>query len=231
MQTQQKKEFTQRSPRQQFNRPSNGQNFRSNAGGNFSNSNSGNAFSGPKTPAPIVKKKPGQHGDKIVRKTEFGKRLLAKQAIQQYLNITSKALSNACIKAAKVKQPMNEALCASIASRLDVVLIFTGLLGPVGAALQAISHGKIFVNGKKVNKRSFTLKINDKITFSKDTPLVQSVKDAKDNIKLDHIKYLSIENPTDLTEASITFVNIPSLETAPDYIKDNVKGVIEFYSR
>ena len=52
-------------------------------------------------------------------------------------------------------------------NRLDIVLFRSHFLLSTISARQLISHGHVFVNGKKVRDSSFNLKVNDVINFSK----------------------------------------------------------------
>lgn len=52
-------------------------------------------------------------------------------------------------------------------NRLDVVLFQSHFLTSVVSARQLISHGHVYVNGKKVQDSSLKLKVNDIISFSK----------------------------------------------------------------
>lgn len=121
---------------------------------------------------------PGQHG-KAKRKTQsnFGKQLLEKQRLKAQYNITEKQLSNYFDAAKSHKGSTGANLLNALEARLDVVILRAGFAPTIYAARQMINHGHISVNGKRVNKRSYSVEIGDLVmptTKGKTHPLIQA---------------------------------------------------------
>ncbi len=72
-------------------------------------------------------------------------------------------------------------MIARLESRLDNVVYRLGLAKTRRLARQMVSHGHIYVNGRRLNIPSHKVKIGDKITVkesSKESPLFTSLKET-----------------------------------------------------
>ncbi|MEA3357437.1 MAG: 30S ribosomal protein S4 [Patescibacteria group bacterium] len=101
--------------------------------------------------------------------------------------------------------------------RLDSIVYMLGIAPSRPSARQMVSHGKIAVNGKKLDIPSYTTKVDDKIT----------VLDAKYIL----ISASGLKVPTWLKKSSRggSVMNMPSRDMIDEGIKENL--IIEFYSR
>lgn len=111
---------------------------------------------------------PGQHGAARKGKpSNFALQLREKQKIKRIYGVLEKQFKKYAIKAGKKTGVAGENLLVLLETRLDNVVYRTQKARSRQAARQLVTHKHILVNGKKVNIPSFTVKIGDKIDFSK----------------------------------------------------------------
>ena len=183
---------------------------------------------GSKSHARLLKKlnvPPGQHGLRLRRKvSERGTQLREKQKLRFLFGLTERQLKNYFKKAAFKKG--NTALYVSqyLEKRLDNVVYRLGFAPTRAAARQLISHGHITVNDKKVGVASYTLRVNDKVTFLREKtmkiPYIEKSLANKDLII-----------PLWLEKKAIVgmLVSEPTVEEIAKQI--NLRLIIEYYSR
>jgi small subunit ribosomal protein S4 len=99
---------------------------------------------------------PGQHGQKGGRKlSDFGKQLREKQKVKRIYGLLEKQFRKYFDKASREKANTGEALLSYLERRLDNVIYRLNLAPTRAASRQFVSHGHVFVDGKKVNIPSF----------------------------------------------------------------------------
>jgi len=133
---------------------------------------------GPK--CPIEKKgavPPGVHGQKRRSKlSDYGVQLREKQKIKRMYGILERQMRNYFSSAKKLsfrgkardnfaRAGTGESLLQLLESRLDNVVFRSGLTPSRSVARQVVSHGQVFVNGKKVNIPSYQVKTNDVVSL------------------------------------------------------------------
>ncbi len=114
----------------------------------------------------LLKKKPQgpglERGRKVRGKpSEFAKQLLEKQKIRFSYGISEKQFYNTFLDAKKVSGLTGDNLMILLEKRLDNVVYRLGLALTRSAARQFVSHGHIYVNGRRVNIASFRVKMGD----------------------------------------------------------------------
>ena len=110
-----------------------------------------------------------QGGKKIFGKgrptSEFGKALLEKQKARYTYLINERQFKNYANKAiAEHKKKPEESLYESLENRLDNVVCRLGLTSTRLAARQAVNHGHIAVDGKRLNIPSYKVSIGEVIS-------------------------------------------------------------------
>ncbi|MEN9782147.1 MAG: hypothetical protein RL208_297 [Pseudomonadota bacterium] len=173
---------------------------------------------------------PGQHGRNIHRAaTEYGKQLIAKQAIKYHHNITEKQLRIYYKKSVLMKGDNTSNLVAFLNSRLDVNVFRAGFAPTFYAACQLVSHGHVLVNGRRVNIRSYQLKVDDVVSLSQKGLSMQTVQEAiaKAKASKNEVKYLSV----DYNSNSFRFINVPTLSEVPYPFQAKPNLIVEFYSK
>ncbi len=156
---------------------------------------------------------PGQHGQKRIKYSEYRLQLEEKQKIRFHYGLREEQLIRIVKKAKKSQKNWCDSLINLLERRLDNVIFRAGFAQSIAAANQLISHGHILVNGKKVNIRSYTLKINDRIALKQKAVENQTFIYAQHSPRLPLPDWLSIlateQTPT------IRLNDEPGLESIP----------------
>lgn len=130
---------------------------------------------------PIEKKQrnlaPGMHGWRKGRSSDYGVRLREKQKIKRYYGILEKQFMRCFRRAERIKGNTGENLLQLLERRLDNVVYKLNFAPSRKSARQLISHGHIYVNGRKVNISDYTTKIGDKISVKNSERSAKKVKE------------------------------------------------------
>jgi small subunit ribosomal protein S4 len=122
---------------------------------------------------------PGQHGrDRHGRILGYGLQLREKQKVRRIYGVLEAQFANYFAKAEKKKGITGETLLLTLERRLDNVVCRLGFAASRDQARQLVSHGHVFVNGKKVDVPSSLVNVGDVITLREKTRKVKSVLDA-----------------------------------------------------
>lgn len=187
-----------------------------------------NLWGRPKSPSNTRSYRPGQHGQKPHKVSDYGTQLAAKQKLKgYYANMNERQFRNIYKEAANRKGDTGENLIGLLERRLDAVVYRMKFVPTIYAARQFVSHGHVLVNGKRVNIPSYRLKDGDTIEVrskSKDnTSVLEAVqlaeRDVPDYIDVDHKKMIG------------TFKTAPKLADVPYPVTMEPNLVIEYYSR
>jgi small subunit ribosomal protein S4 len=108
--------------------------------------------------------RPGQHGAKSTRISEYGTQLREKQKIRRMYGVLERQFRNYFIKAASRKGATGEVLLQTLESRLDNVVYRMGFASTRAEARQLVSHKAMEVNGKPVNIPSYLVKATDMVS-------------------------------------------------------------------
>ena len=93
-------------------------------------------------------------------------RLKEKQKLRFHYGLTEKQLIRYIRKAQQKNISTSQLLLTSLEMRLDNIVFRLGFAPTLPAARQLITHGHIFLNGKKRDIPSSQCKIHDQITFN-----------------------------------------------------------------
>src|SRR5918997_2904522 len=110
---------------------------------------------------------PGQHGASPRRKVSgYKKQLVEKQRLRAQYNVSERQMQNAFAEA--IRQPGNTGirLLQLLELRLDAAVLRAGFVRTIYAARQAVTHGHVTVNGRRVDRPSRRLKPGDVVALS-----------------------------------------------------------------
>ena len=105
--------------------------------------------------------RPGQHGAKSTRISEYGTQLREKQKIRRMYGVLERQFRTYFDKAIAKRGATGEVLLQMLESRLDNVVYRMGFASTRAEARQLVSHKAIEVNGKPVNVPSYLLRAAD----------------------------------------------------------------------
>lgn len=187
-----------------------------------------NIFESPKYDKLLAKRNfpAGQHGTqrKRAKVSGYGKQLREKQKVKLTYGLKEKQFANYVAEAAKKTGDTSIFLLGYLEARLDNVLFRAGMAKTRPAARQAVSHGHVTVNGKKVDIASYRVKPGEIITIkegAKKSKLYEGLAEAMS--KKEAPAWLA----TDPKALSAKVVNKPTLEH-PNF---DANIIIGFYSR
>jgi len=179
---------------------------------------------------PVEKKQrnlaPGMHGWRRGRASEYGVRLREKQKIKRYYGLFERQFMRYFHEAQRGKGNTGEKLLQLLERRLDNVVYKLNFAPSRKAARQLISHGHIYLNGRKVNVSDLTTKIGDKITVKNSDKSRKTIKEqleSNPNFVTQNWLQLSREKP------EATVVALPTRDDVQIPVEEQL--VVEFCSR
>jgi small subunit ribosomal protein S4 len=167
---------------------------------------------------------PGEHGQHVrMRRTEYGVQLREKQKVKRIYGVFEAQFRNYFERASRQKGVTGENLLRLLELRLDNIIYRSGFATSRDAARQMIGHGHVSVNGRKVDRPSFSVKLNDVME-----PRDSMKEIAKANLErrgADSVPWLRV-SPESL---SVTLIEVPSRESIPIPIQEQL--IVELYSK
>ena len=172
--------------------------------------------------------RPGQHGQRRTKPSDYGIQLLAKQRLKGYYgNVGERQFRRYYETAVRRKGDNGENLIQLLERRLDAVVYRMKFAATVFGSRQLVSHGHILVNGKKVNIPSYQVKEGDVIEVRAKAKQFPSVLLALELNERDVPDYMSV----DTKEVKGTFLRVPAMGDVPYPVQMEPNLVVEFYSR
>lgn len=110
---------------------------------------------------------PGMHFWRRSKGTTYGIRLREKQKVKRYYGLYERQFARYFQMAERARGNTGEALLQLLERRLDNVVRKLGFAPSPKAARELITHGHITINGKKVDRPSFLVKVGEKVSVSK----------------------------------------------------------------
>lgn len=156
--------------------------------------------------------RPGQHGSKRVKLTNYAQQLQEKQKLMFLYGLNDRQFRRFFLIAKKLPGATTYNLLRVLESRLDSLVYRAGLAPTRRSARQLVTHGHILLNGKKTNIPSIIVDINDKISVaenSKNIPIFKDLKPAK-------FEFVTL----DINNLSATYTRYPNREELPETINE-----------
>ncbi|WP_404379724.1 30S ribosomal protein S4 [Caenispirillum salinarum] len=187
-----------------------------------------NLWGRAKSPLNKRESRPGQHGQRRHKPSDFGIQLMAKQKLKGYYgNIGEKQFHKYYVEATRRKGDTGENLVGLLERRLDAVVYRMKFVATPFAARQIVNHGHILVNGKRVNIPSYMVKEGDVIEVRERARQIPQIMEAIESGERDVPDYMDV----DPKAMKGTFVRTPKLADIPYPVQMEPNLVVEFYSR
>lgn len=122
--------------------------------------------------------KPGQHGAKRGRSSDYALQLRAKQRLRRIYGVLEKQFRNYYKAADSKKGATGENLLLLLESRLDNVVYRMGFSCTRAEARQMVCHKSIKVNGHIINVPSYQVAVGDVISIREKSKQQQRIIDA-----------------------------------------------------
>lgn len=120
--------------------------------------------------------RPGVHGGRRFSLSEYGKQLQEKQKIQIYYGLNNRQMR-------RLFQETKGKVALTLEHRLDRVVFLLGLARSSRIGRQMVSHGHIFVNGRKVTIPSYHVRIGDIVMIRKESRSLKLFEDLAIRLK------------------------------------------------
>jgi small subunit ribosomal protein S4 len=170
--------------------------------------------------------RPGQHGTKRNRNSDYALQLRAKQRIRRIYGVLEKQFRNYYYAAASQKGATGENLLSLLESRLDNVVYRMGFASTRAEARQLVSHKAIVVNEQVTNVPSYQVKIGDEVKIREKSKKQQRIVDS-----LGVAEQYGFPSWVDVNSKEMTGV-FKSLPDRADLGSDmNEQLVVELYSK
>jgi small subunit ribosomal protein S4 len=187
-----------------------------------------NLWGRPKSPINMRAYRPGQHGQRRTKPSDYGVQLHAKQKLKgYYANITERQFRKIYAEAVRCRGDTGENLVGLLERRLDAVIYRMKIVPTMHASRQFVSHGHVLVNGRRVNIPSYLVKEGDEISVREKARDLELVQLALKSSERDIPDYITIDEKA----VKGTFVRVPKLLDVPYPVQMEPQLVIEFYSR
>ena len=160
----------------------------------------------------------------VRKQSDYGKQLNEKQKLKAYYDMQEKQFANWVAAAMSAKGNAGENLVQRLECRLDNLVYRLGFGSTLRQARRMVVHHHILVNGKRVDRPSYEVKVGDVISLRERS---QSIDTFKNNFKesLCNLSYLQ----KDENNLSGKLVALPAREEVPIEVTDSL--IIEYYSK
>lgn len=169
---------------------------------------------------------PGQHGWRKGRGSDYAVRLREKQKLKRYYGLLNTQFMKIFDLALKGKGDTGKRLLEMLERRLDNVVYKLNFAPSRKAARILISHGHIYLNGRRVDIPSIMVKVGDKITLKnseKTRKLVKAQLDSNPNYTVQGWLQFDAAKPM------ATVVALPTRDDVQLAVEEQL--VVEFCSR
>lgn len=170
---------------------------------------------------------PGQHGARRKGKqSDYKERLVEKQKLRFHYGILEKQFRRYVAEASRRKGPTGRLLITMLESRLDNVVWRLGLASTIPAARQLVVHGHILVDGKRVDRPSYSVSAGQVVSIGEKS---KAKKFIQENLAVAATRvrpeYLELDPAT----ASGKMILTPQREHLP--FDCDPQKIVEFYSQ
>ncbi|WP_176012906.1 30S ribosomal protein S4 [Victivallis sp. Marseille-Q1083] len=178
----------------------------------------------PKCPSAKRPYPAGPHGKgRRSKLSTYGELLLEKQKLRLHYAISEKQLQIAYAKAKQGEGQAHEKLFRSLEQRLDALVFRAGFAPTIFAAKQYVSHGHIYVDGKRVDRASYKVKEGSVISIKADKSPAVAETAKKSNCVVP--PYMEVDREA----LTATLTRVPQVEEIP--VSVQIMSVIEYYAR
>lgn len=173
---------------------------------------------------------PGQHGvlsKKGAKKlSNYGMQLREKQKVKRIYGVMEKQFRRYFEVASKTKGVTGKILLQLLERRLDSAVFQAGFALSRDQARQAVNHGWVYVNQRRVNVPSYLIKSNDSIELKASAKGVQLLQQ---NLKLSSERTRPAWLEVDAEKFSAKVIRLPEKEDVSMPIQEQL--IVELYSK
>jgi small subunit ribosomal protein S4 len=173
-----------------------------------------------------LEQRPGQHGAKRTRNSDYAMQLRAKQRLRRIYGVLEKQFRNYYKAADLQKGATGQNLLDFLESRLDNVVYRMGYAATRAEARQLVSHKAILVNDRLINIPSYQVAAGDTIKIREKAKSQQRIKDS---LVVTEQYGFPVWVEVNSKEMSGTFKSVPDRVDLGSDINEQL--VVELYSK
>lgn len=170
--------------------------------------------------------RPGQHGTRRGKMSEYGLRLREKQKLRRFYGLNETQFSTIYEKASNLPGQTGHNFLQLLERRIDNVVYRLGFGVSRSQARQLVAHGHFTVNGRKLDIPSALLKPGDVVAVAEGSREVVLLKDNSEAAAVRSIPAWLSFSPDSMTGNVLT---VPIREQIE--VPVNEQLVVEFYAR
>ena len=170
--------------------------------------------------------RPGQHGTRRGKMSEYGLRLREKQKLRRFYGLNESQFSTVYEKASKLAGQTGHNFLQLLERRIDNIVYRLGFGVSRSQARQLVAHGHFTVNGRKLDIPSALLKPGDVVAVAEGSREVVLLKENSEAAAVRSIPAWLSFSPDSMTGNVLT---VPIREQIE--VPVNEQLVVEFYAR
>ena len=170
--------------------------------------------------------RPGQHGTRRGKMSEYGLRLREKQKLRRFYGLNETQFSTIYEKASNLPGQTGHNFLQLLERRIDNVVYRLGFGVSTSQARQLVAHGHFTVNGRKLDIPSALLKPGDVVAVAEGSREVVLLKENSEAAAVRSIPAWLSFSPDSMTGNVLT---VPIREQIE--VPVNEQLVVEFYAR
>ncbi|MBE0597647.1 MAG: 30S ribosomal protein S4 [Desulfuromonadales bacterium] len=124
---------------------------------------------------------PGQHGQRRIKMTPYGRQLREKQRMKRVYGMLEGQFRQTFGRAERMKGVTGENLLALLERRLDRIVYRLGFAATQAEARQLVTHGHIVVNGGKLDRPSAVLRPGAVVEVREKSRGLERINEALDD--------------------------------------------------
>lgn len=167
---------------------------------------------------------PGQHGQRLRKKSDFGIKLMEKQKLRFNYGVSEQQIRRLFREAKTAKAPTGNKLLELLERRLDNFVFRAGFAPTAVAARQLVSHRHVRLNGKAVSIASIRVRPGDTITLTEKGRGIPVVRESLAEPALARPEWIAFDE----AQPSATVARLPEASEVPFPIE--VQHVVEYYA-
>lgn len=169
---------------------------------------------------------PGQHGQRRKKFSDYGLQLREKQKVKRIFGVLEKQFRIYFKRAERSKGITGEILLQLLERRLDNVVFRICFAATRKEARQLVSHGYVYVNKRRVNISSYSIKSEDLIEIKCAQSKQERFKETIELLKEKEVpSWLSVDN----NNLRGTVIRLPQREDIRFPVEEQL--IVELYSK
>ena len=169
---------------------------------------------------------PGMHMWRRGRGSEYAVRLREKQKVKRYYGLMEKQFRRLFAMAERSQENTGIALLRLLERRLDNAVYKAGLAASRRTGRQAVTHGHFLVNGRRVDRPGYLVKVGDRITVRSRE---KSQKFIREQIGEDGARQVQTWLQVDIKAPEVVVSALPTRDDVQIPVEEAL--IVEFCSR